>query len=310
MSAKNLSSLRTAVIGVGYLGRFHAQKHKTLGTLKFICDASAERAVERGKELGVESTSSYESLLGKVDAVTIAADTTSHYKVAEFFLKNGVHTLVEKPITVKVEEGEKLVALARKNSLVLQVGHIERFNPVFVHGQKLIQKPRYVELQRLAPFKTRSLSVDVILDLMIHDIDLARAYTKAKLKDFSAAGVRIFSDYNDWAQAHLYFEDGFHANMIVSRADSQSVRKITVVDQDRVLTLDLGGTSIQIAEKSDDPAQPLKLGTVTVDKFDALLAETESFFNSIVSGAPVQVTGEDGLEALRIAELVMKKIKG
>ena len=304
------SKLRTAVVGVGYLGRFHAQKHKALGTLKTVCDYSSARAEEIGKELGVPFTSRYQDLIGQVSAVTIASDTTTHYEVARFFLENGVHVLVEKPITEKVEEGEELIRTAKKNSLVLQVGHVERFNPVFVHAKKLFQKPKFVEIQRLAPFKTRSLSVDVILDLMIHDIDLARSFTKSRLKDFTATGVRLFSDYNDWAEAHLVFEDGFQANIVVSRADSAAVRKMVVVDQSKIFTLDLGGTNIQVAEKSEQADQPLKLQVIAIEKSDALMSETQSFFNSIVQGAPALVTGEDGLEALRIVELVMKKIKG
>jgi predicted dehydrogenase len=310
MKSGDISQIRSSVVGVGYLGRFHAQKHKSFGTLKVVCDHSPARAEEIGSELGVSFTSDYKSLVGKVDAVTIASDTTAHYEVAKFFLENKVHVLVEKPITVNVKEAEELITIAKKHSLVLQVGHVERFNPVFMAGQKLFKQPRFVEIQRLAPFKTRSLSVDVVLDLMIHDLDLVRSFTKSSIKAISASGARVFSEYNDWAQAQIDFTDGFRASLVVSRTDSVAVRKMVVVEESKVYSLDLGGSKIQISEKSEDVSQPLKLSQVEVEKSDALQLETRAFFESIAAGAPVKVTGEDGLEALRLVELVIGKIKG
>lgn len=304
------SKLRTAVVGVGYLGRFHAQKHKTLGTLNFVCDASSARAAEIAKEMGCEGVSDPKALLGKVDAVTIAADTRSHFEVAKLFLSNGVHVLIEKPICTTVAEAETIVELAEKKNLKLAVGHVERFNPAFVAGLKQIQAPSYVQLKRLAPFKPRSLSVDVVLDLMIHDLDLATTLIQSPVKKIHAKGAKVITEFNDACEAWIEFSNGSEGYIGCSRVDSKTVRTIDVFDGKGILQMDLGGqTANRLRKVAGESTTPLEVVPITVEKWDALQRETESFFESVEHNKEVLVTGRQGLEALKSAEKILELCK-
>jgi predicted dehydrogenase len=304
------SKLRTAVVGVGYLGRFHAQKHKTLGTLSYVCDASAERAQEIAKEMGCEGVTDPKSLIGKIDAVTIAADTRSHFEVAKIFLSNGIHVLIEKPICATVAEAEAIVELSEKNNLKLAVGHVERFNPAFAAGIKQVKTPTYVQLKRLAPFKPRSLAVDVVLDLMIHDLDLAATLVQSPIKKIRAKGAKVITEFNDACDAWLEFENGTEAFISCSRIDQKTVRTIDVFDSQGILQMDLGGQTANRLKKVNAPAAtPLEVVTIAVDKWDALQKETESFFDSVEHNKEVLVTGRQGLEALKAAEKILELCK-
>ena len=315
------SKLRCAVVGVGYLGRFHAQKYKAIEdvTLVGVSDHSAERAREIGQELGVEAYPNYKDLLGKVDAVTVAASTKSHYGISKFFLENGVHVNVEKPMTVTIEEGEELVRLAAAKNLKLQVGHVERFNPALEAAKEKLKAPLFIECHRLAPFKPRGVDVDVILDLMIHDLDVILSLVKSPVKSISAVGTPVLTKIVDIANVRLEFENGAIANLTASRVSQTATRKFRVFQQSQYLSIDFGSGEVNLTTKTPgdwsniDLAAgtgelPLEFDSWSLEKGDALLAETKAFVTAVKTGGPVVVSGEDGLTALRLATEIQKEV--
>lgn len=310
-----MSKVRCAVVGVGYLGRFHAQKYQLIpeAELVAVCDASADRAQEVAKELGVKALSDYKELKGQVDAVTIAATTRMHYEIAKFFLSNGVHVNVEKPMTVTVEEGEELVRLARENNLKLQVGHVERFNPALQAAQGKLGVPLFIECHRLAPFKPRGVDVDVVLDLMIHDLDVILSLVISPVKSVSGVGTPVLTKVVDIANVRIEFESGTIANVTASRVSQNATRKFRVFQRQQYLSIDFGSGEVNLTTKTGewkDDHVPLEFESWNLEKGDALLEETKAFVNSVRTGAPVVVSGEDGLVALRMAIDIQKEIYG
>ena len=249
-----MSQVRCAVVGVGYLGRFHAQKYKMIDEahLVGICDASRERADEVSQELGAKAFYDYRDLLGQVDAVTIASTTRAHFEIAKFFLENGVHVNVEKPMTVTIEEGQELVRLARSQDLKLQVGHVERFNPALEAAQSKLQTPLFIECHRLAPFKPRGVDVDVVLDLMIHDLDVILSLVKSPVKSVSAVGTPVLTKVVDIANARIEFESGTIANVTASRVSQGATRKFRVFQQQQYLSIDFGTGEVNLTTKTGD----------------------------------------------------------
>jgi predicted dehydrogenase len=309
-----MSPIRTAVIGVGYLGRFHAQKYRHLAdsTLVGVVDAHAETAQRVAAELQVEAFSDHRLLLGRVDAVSIAVPTPLHFQVARDFLERGVHVLVEKPITTTVEEAQTLIEIAAKQGSVLQVGHLERFNPAIVAAAGILKTPRFVESHRLAPFKQRGTDVSVVLDLMIHDIDLIQELVGAPITAIDASGSAIFSNDLDIANARIRFANGCVANTTASRVSLKQERKIRIFQDDAYLSIDLQQKILTVIRKKGDapvesPAQ-VSIDEQSFDQGDALLDEIAAFLKAIREGTPPVVTGEHGMRALetatRIADLV------
>ena len=306
--------LRTAVIGVGYLGRFHAQKYRqqTGSELIAVVDANLETARKVAAELQVEGFDDYRALLGRVDAVSIAVPTPLHFQIAGEFLQRGAHVLVEKPITTTTDEARRLIDLAKENGCVLQVGHLERFNPAIVAAAKLITRPRFVESHRLAPFKARGTDVSVVLDLMIHDIDLIQALVGAPIESIDAAGSAIFSGDLDIANARIRFANGCVVNTTASRVSMKQERKMRIFQDDAYLSIDLQQKILTVIRKKgdapvDSPAQ-VSIDEQSFDQGDALADEIAAFLKSIRDNVPPVVGGQDGLRALetatRIAELV------
>lgn len=203
-----MHKIKTAVIGVGYLGKFHADKYATLPNSELIAvvDANAETVKTIAAKHNVQGLTDYQSLLGKVEAVSIAAPTTLHFKIAMDFLSHGSHVLIEKPITVTVDEADQLIALAKKNKLLIQVGHLERFNAAILDLDKEISKPVFIESHRLAPFNPRATDVNVVLDLMIHDIDIILDIVHSDVKSIAASGAKILTNSTDIANVRLEFE--------------------------------------------------------------------------------------------------------
>ncbi|MES2962483.1 MAG: Gfo/Idh/MocA family oxidoreductase [Bdellovibrionota bacterium] len=301
-----MSDLRCAVVGVGYLGRFHAQKYQQIEGVKLIgvCDASAERAKTVADELKVEAFSDYKQLVGKVDAVTVASTTRTHYEVTKFFLENGIHVNVEKPMTVTIEEAEELVQLSKKKNLKLQVGHVERFNVALQAAKEKLNTPLFIECHRLAPFKPRGVDVDVVLDLMIHDLDVILSLVKSPVKSVSAVGTPVLTKIVDIANARVEFESGTIANITASRVSQSATRKFRVFQQQQYLSIDFGTGEVNLTTKTGewkDDAIPLEFDAWSLEKADALLAETKAFVNAVKTGGPVVVSGEDGLVAMRLA---------
>lgn len=306
--------IRTAVIGAGYLGRFHAQKYAALPQVDLLAvvDTDAEARDRVAREVGCEAVADYRSLLGKVDAVSVVTPTPLHHRVSMDFLEAGAHVLVEKPITSTMDQARELVATAARRGRVLQVGHLERFNPAILAIEGLLDRPRFVESNRLAPFKPRGTDVSVVLDLMIHDIDLIQNIVNSPVESIDAVGAPVFTDEIDIANARIRFENGCVADATASRISMKSERKLRVFQADAYLSIDLQQKVLTMVRKGSGAPQagvpPVEINEQSFDPGDALRDEIVSFLECIETGRRPVVSGEDGLQALetaiRIGELL------
>jgi predicted dehydrogenase len=308
--------VRAAVVGVGYLGRFHAQKYAQIPgvTLVGVADPNAAAREAVAAELKTRAVADWRDLLGQVDAVSIVTPTPLHHPVARAFLDAGAHVLVEKPMTVTVAEAEDLIVAARAAGRILQVGHLERFNAAVQAIEGIVTRPRFVECTRLAPFKQRGTDVSVVLDLMIHDIDLVQSIVRSPVVSVDAVGSSVFSDDLDIANARLRFASGAVANVTASRVSLKTERKVRVFQDDAYLSIDLQQKILTTIRKGGTPPAP-GLPGVTIDERtyeqgDALKVEIEAFVDSIRTGRAPLVGGEEGRLALEtaigIAELVRR----
>jgi len=313
-----MKKIRAAVIGVGYLGRFHAQKYAQAAECELVAvaDSRQEAAGKVAAEVGTQAVTDYRELLGKVDAVSIVTPTPAHFPIARDFLNAGAHVLVEKPITETPEQAREMIALAAKNKRILQVGHLERFNAAILAAEPYLHSPRFVECVRLAPYRERGTDVNVVLDLMIHDIDIVQTIVGAPITSIDAIGTLVFSDEIDIANARIHFANGCVANVTASRVSVRAERKLRIFEDDAYLSLDLQQKILTLIRKRppSDPPGPLP---VTIDEQnlgqgDALKAEIESFLECIRTGRLPVVSGEAGLMALetamRITEQVMQTL--
>ncbi len=307
--------MRTAVIGIGYLGRFHAQKYAALpnSTLVGVADPSEAARSKASAEFNVAAYADYRELLGKVDAVSIVTPTPSHFEVAQAFLNAGAHVLVEKPMTASIAEGEQLIALAAKTGRVLQVGHLERFNAAVKAVQPSLSVPRFLESARLAPFKQRGTDVNVVLDLMIHDIDLILSIVRSPVVSVDAIGSSIFSQEIDIANARLRFENGCVANATASRVSLKTERKLRLFQDDAYVSMDLQQKILTIIRKGNgvgaDGMPQVAIDETTYEQGDALNDEIKAFLDSAMSGGVAAVSGEDGLLALRTALTITEQVQ-
>lgn len=309
-----MTALRAAVVGAGYLGRFHAQKYAAIEQVELVGVADPDERARSGVagELGCEAFSDHRQLLGRVDAVSVVTPTPSHHRIAADFLEAGAHVLVEKPITVTVAEARELIALAAQHGRILQVGHLERFNPAILALQGILDRPRFIESNRLAPFKARGTDVSVVLDLMIHDIDLIQNIVGSPVASIDAVGAPVFSGETDIANARLRFDNGCVADVTASRISMKAERKLRVFQEDAYLSIDLQQKVLTLVRKgagaTDDGMPKVDIEERSFDPGDALRAEIEAFLDCIKSGRRPAVSGEDGLRALetaiRIGELV------
>jgi predicted dehydrogenase len=302
-----MKKYKCAVIGVGYLGRFHAEKYASIdgAELVAICDTDEKRCIEIADKLEVPAVFNYRELKGKVDAVSIVTPTVTHYDIAKFFLENNVHILLEKPITKTVAEAESLISLARKNKLILQVGHLERFNNVLKEVGHLIKEPRFIESHRLAMYNPRGTDVNVMLDLMIHDIDIIQCLVKSPIKKIHANGASILTDKTDIVNARIEFENFCVANVTASRVSLRNERRMRIFQHDAYITFDLDKKHVSLHYKGDEEmfpgVQEIISKEQTFEKGDALKDEIASFIDSIRHNKPPLVTGEDGKNALATA---------
>ena len=307
--------LRAAVIGAGYLGRFHAQKWAQMSgaTLVGVADPDAVNRERVATELGVAALEDWRMLLGRVDAVSIAAPTPTHYAIAKECLQAGIHVLVEKPITTTAAEAEELIAEAARAGCILQVGHLERFNAAVTAIEGIVTKPRFIESQRLAPFKLRGTDVSVVLDLMIHDIDLIQSIVGSPLVDVDAIGTKDFSDDLDIVNARLRFATGCVANVTASRVSLKTERKLRLFEDDVYVSLDLAQkivTQISKGEGVDAEGMPkVLINERTFEQGDALRAQIEAFVDSIRTHKRPLVDGEAGLHALKTAIRIAALVK-
>jgi predicted dehydrogenase len=304
-----VSKLRTAVVGVGYLGRFHAQKHRLIDGVELVavCDRDAERSRSVAAEVGTSAVADYRELVGKIDAVTIAATTAEHFMLARFFLEHGVHVLVEKPMTRTSAEAAVLTKLAAERGLKLQVGHVERFNPALLAARETLTTVRFIECHRLAPFKGRGADVNVILDVMIHDLDVILSLVDSRPTSVSAVGIPVLMDDIDIANARIEFANGAIANVTASRVSTTPQRRFRIFQPNQYVSIDFGNGDVRRVTKDGEWREggtPLREETWNLEKGDALLAETKAFVEAIVADKPCVVSGADGLASLELAEMI------
>lgn len=308
-----MAKLRAAVVGVGYLGRFHAQKYKnnTAVDLIGVCDGFAEQAQKVAAELGVRAFHNAKELIGQVDLVTIAANTQSHYELALLFLQNGIHVNVEKPITATISQAQEIVQLAQAKNLKLSVGHIERFNPAIIEFKKHLTTWSYLELTRHTPFRARGADVSVLHDLMIHDLDLMFWLAGQGGQIISATGEKLISQSYDTADVIYRFPGNRLVRLSASRVSAQPIRSIRAVDSHKTLFANTGTLALESVEPiALTAAEPLKINQWTAEKTDALQVETDTFIHCVQNNIAPSLTGEDGLRALQAVEEIITKIGG
>jgi len=323
-----MSKLKTGVIGTGHLGKLHTKMFKSIDNCELvgIFDANPDQAKTVSYEFSISSFTSLDELLKQVDAVSIAATTTAHFELSKKCFENGIHVFIEKPITATIKEAEELVQLSEKNKLNLQVGHIERFNPALVAMEKYISDPKFIQTDRLAQFNPRGTDVAVVLDLMIHDIDIILSLVKSDVVDIQANGVAVVSDHLDIANARLQFENGAVANVTASRISQKKMRKMRIFQRDTYVALDFV-TGVAEAYRLLSPAAEvfptqISFGEIGVGEkkkklvyeqpeqkeINALQYELQLFVNSVIDKTKPVVSGVDGLRALKVAELIIQKI--
>lgn len=328
-------ALRVAVVGVGRFGQHHARVYSQLKDVKLVgvVDPSQARAEEIAAKFGAKAYPDYRDVLDMVDAVSIVVPTVAHHEVGRAFLDRGIPTLIEKPLAKKIEEAEDLVRVAKTRNTVLQVGHIERFNPAFQIVQERIRRPRFVESYRVSPFPYRSVDIDVVLDVMIHDIDIILHVVKSELKRVDAIGVALLFKHEDMANARLEFEDGCVANVTASRVATTTTRKLKVYSEDAYIGIDFKDKTARVLRMSDGLKAALKqvdrsspvpkdedLRKIPQDLYaveelkmeqprEPLEEELESFVQAAQGKRPPVVSGEHGLRAMKVANAVLKEIR-
>lgn len=305
---------RIAVIGTGYLGRFHAQKYAGMEEVDLVgvADTSSASAQKTARECSTTAYTDYRDLKDKVDAVSVVVPTNAHFEVGRFFLEHGVDVLIEKPFTNTLQEADALIEKAEANGLIIQVGHLERFNPAVVPLKDIVKKPLFIESHRLSTFKGRGIDVSVVLDLMIHDIDIISNFVQSELTGIHAAGVSVISDHVDIANARLEFTSGCVANVTASRISMKDERKIRMFQKDAYISVDFSSHEITIVKKGEgtDAVIPgMDIKALNFAKSDALDDELRSFVHSIIHRHTPEVTGQMGREALKIALSIMDQIK-
>ncbi|MFZ5800351.1 MAG: Gfo/Idh/MocA family oxidoreductase [Candidatus Omnitrophota bacterium] len=303
-----MDKLRVAVIGVGHLGTKHAKVYSQLAervNLVGVCDIIEEKATAAGREFNCPAFTDYAGLFGKADAVSICVPTLLHHKVAKDCLNHGLAVLVEKPFTTTLKEADGLVSLAERKNLTLQVGHVERFNSAFQAICALAKGPRFVECHRLNLFPNRSLDIGVVLDLMIHDIDIVLGLEGSEITDIQAVGVKVLTDFEDIANCRLTFKNGCVCNLTASRISEEVTRKIRIFTKDSYISLDYCKQEAFIYKKHQGIISKHHL---PIEKEEPLKKEIESFINCVLFKEKPLVSGNEGRAALDLALRIQEKI--
>jgi predicted dehydrogenase len=312
LNMQSVQRIAAAVIGVGYLGKFHAEKYAASekADLIAVVDEDFARAAEIGGGVGTLALTDYRELFGRVQCVSIAVPTRVHHRVARDFLTAGIDVLVEKPLAVNLDEAKDLVALAQSRSCILQVGHLERFNPAIRRLEGVIKEPKFVECHRLAPFVERGTDVDVVLDLMIHDIDVIASLVSSPVTRVEAVGVPVLTETPDIANARLTFANGCIANVTASRVSIKRERKVRFFQPDAYISIDYDQRRAQIIYKPGPGASWLDLRGENIEfkEGDALADEIDSFLDCVRTRTVPLVSGIDGLNALEIASLIRAQL--
>lgn len=309
-----MDNIKIAVIGAGHLGALHTKiysmiKKKSNITLVGVCDVKKKTAKEVAKKYHTKYFTNYKDLIGQVDAVSIVVPTSLHHEVARDFLKAGIHVLVEKPITKTLEEADELIQLAEAKDLILQVGHIERFNSAIRSIEPLLTKPKFIECQRLGSTqkKSRIKDVGVVLDLMIHDIDIILGLVKSKVKNIEAVGLSTVSDHEDLANVRLSFQNNVIADITASRVTKEEVRKIRIFQDNSYILLDF--LHCEAYRYSGTNEATAKKEKIKIKKKNALKVELKSFIGCVRNNKKPLVSGHEGRQALRVALDILDKIQ-
>jgi len=305
-----MPELRAAVIGAGRLGTLHAQKYAALDGVKlaFVSDIDRERADKLASQTGAQPLADYRELAGKVDLVTIASPSMTHHEVASAMLSAGIDVLLEKPMAASLAQARQLADLAGQHQRVFQIGHLERFNPAIVRLRPILSGPRFVECDRLAPFTERGTDVDVILDLMVHDLDVILSLTPAEAVSVEAVGVAVLTDTIDVANARIRFKNGLIANISASRVAPRRERKIRFFQPDAYISVDYEARRVQIYRKSPPPPGA-KFPVISADQLDLgegdpLADEVKSFVDAVRTRGTPAVTAADGLRVMELSERI------
>ena len=308
-----MDRLRVGVIGVGHLGQHHARIYSILPNTNLIAIQDLDKTRGRliAKRYRVTFCEDLENLLSQVDAVSVAVPTSAHFPVVKTCLEAGLHVLVEKPITSTIEEGHELVRLAKEKRVILQVGHIERFNPVVDVARSYIDKPGFLECHRLGPFQPRGTDVDVVLDLMIHDLDMVLSFNLGLVQQVEAVGMPVFTENIDIANARIEFSQGCVANLTASRVSTGRLRKLRVFQPDCYLSVDYQAREAIIHQRVVAPNRDSSIRTQTLRGQDEepLQRELLSFVNAAKNGADSLVPGEQGVASLELAHRVLEAIR-
>jgi predicted dehydrogenase len=305
--------IKVGVVGIGHLGNYHLQKYQKLENCEITCvyDAIVERAQRAAKIYNCKTFSNYRDLLDKVDAVSIAVPTGDHHKIARDFLAAGIDVLVEKPICATLEEADDLIELAGKKKLILQVGLVERFNPVIMALDKVITKPLFIEVHRLHPFFERGTDVDVILDLMIHDLDIILKFVNSPLKYLDAVGVPVLSDKIDISNVRLSFASGCIANITASRISAKTMQKIRFFGPQGYHSVDYQKREVLSFNRIlNDKGKPQIIqNNIEVGSHDPLEEEIRSFVNCVINRSVPIVSGSEARKSLELAAEITRKMK-
>ncbi len=302
-----MKKLRVAVVGVGHLGKEHARIYKSLeeADLIGICDVDGAKK-ERADGLEVPFFNRYQDLIGKIDAVSISTPTFSHYAIAKEFLAAGIHTLIEKPITLKLDDADELMELSRRNKCALQVGHIERHNPGFKRIGEIAKNIRFFEIHRLGPFTGRINDCGVVLDLMIHDLDIVLGLVQSEVASFDAVGINVLTPYEDIANVRIKFKNGAVADLTASRLTPEKQRKIRIFQEDAYISLDYEAQSAKIFRKA---GLQITQEVVDVQKAEPLKEELRFFLSQILAGRSQGHPDEAARDALRFAIEIVEAIQ-
>lgn len=313
------NKLRVGVIGVGHLGQHHARVYAELETCDLIgvADVNAERGREIAQRCHTQFFDNYHALFGQVDAVSISAPTEQHYAIGMECLQRGVHVLIEKPMTTTLEQADRLLEAAQTAHVMLQVGHIERFNGAVVKLAHLIERPAFIESNRLSPFPNRSTDIDVVLDIMIHDIDIILSLVQSPVKKLDAVGIPVITPKIDIANTRLEFESGCIANVTASRVSLKQERKLRIFQPERYLSLDYHAQTLSVVDVKNPENRydfPKTRPTIVpyqveIDRQEPLKAELQSFVQCVLTGATPVVSGTDGRNALDVAFRILAAMR-
>jgi len=315
LSGADMKKINVGVVGVGYLGKFHAEKYSKMEDVALVgvADVNEENANEVAKNCKTKGFTDYRELLDKVDAVSIAVPTSLHHEVGMACLERGVDILIEKPITTTLAEADDLIAKAEEKGLLLQVGHLERFNPAVLAMQQFLTQPAFIESHRIHMFKNRGTDVDVVLDLMIHDIDIILSIVHSPLKTIHTVGVPVVTPSTDIANARLIFENGCTANITVSRISRDNIRRLRIFQPFSYISVDYAKKEIMVIrhkKEFNEDGRPKEeiINSCFIEK-DALENELRDFISNVRHHKTPKISGKEGRLALAVAQEIMSQIK-